>query len=293
MPQKKTVQFDHLLPYYLVEDQNGVSTEHLYDLGALFRSIAANSLQKTQKRVFGDIHLFHACQFDEKLKIWELQILHLREKILPGIADTEGAYELIQLENGKYPAESTTVLYDDIHHMLYMQRNIFGTSIRALEIYLQELSPENISVVLKPKMQNNRLSRIVSTNLYRRVILTADAEQLDERYNGSSLHKLLKTFGEYQGRIVKLDLGFGHQRNGLLQSDATTKLVKEAYAFNGIQKLEVRTSDPQDISFETIDLLDDRANYKIDFEYSRDNPITHNRMFYSCSSEYKREFGIE
>ena len=32
--QKKTVQFDHFHPYYLAQDENGASREHLYDLRA-------------------------------------------------------------------------------------------------------------------------------------------------------------------------------------------------------------------------------------------------------------------
>ena len=287
--QKKTVKFDQLKPWYLKEGEN---QESLYNLGALLRLVTKTPLIGTSKRIYGDVYRFHICNYDEKLKIWEIQILHLREKLLPGIADSEGAYELIQLEDGQYPAESTTFLFDETHSTLYMQRNIFGISIKNMEQYIQQLSPKGISVLLKPVRAGNRISKIVPSSLYRKVILVADIEQFDEKDKNKTLYKTLNSFGRYQGRIVKVDLGFGHERTGLLNATATTDLIKEAYGFSGTQVLKVRQSDPDDVLFETLDLLDDCANYKLDIEYSRDNPITHGRLYYLCEEAYKRERGI-
>lgn len=95
--QKKTVQFDHFHPYYLAQDENGASREHLYDLRALLEHVMSHPFSETKKKILGDTHMFHKCRRDDQLNVWELQILHLREKILPGIADGDGAYELIQL----------------------------------------------------------------------------------------------------------------------------------------------------------------------------------------------------
>ena len=93
--QKKTVQFDHFHPYYLAQDENGASREHLYDLRALLEHVMSHPFSETKKKILGDTHMFHKCRRDDQLNVWELQILHLREKILPGIADGDGAYELI------------------------------------------------------------------------------------------------------------------------------------------------------------------------------------------------------
>ena len=38
--------------------------------------------------------------------------------------------------------------------------------------------------------------------------------------------------------------------------------------------------------------MDDRACYKIGVEYSRNNPITHERLYRMCLAEYKEEQGI-
>lgn len=291
--QTKKIQFDHLRPYFLDDTGENGGVEAVYNLGPLLKFISDGRINDTRRTIFGDLYLFHVCKYDEKLKLWELQILHLREKILPGIADTDGSYELIQLDDKQYPAESTTILYDEEHCTLFMQRNVYGLSIRNFEIYLQLLSPENTLVLLKAIKTGNRLGKIQATNLYRRVLLVADTDELNEEHGEMSLAKTLKSFGKYQGRMVKIELGFGHQRTGRLNSGAVSSLVREAYNFNGTRNLEVRVSDPDDVSFETINLLDDRATYLIDIKFSRDNPITHKRLFKACLAEYKQEAGIE
>lgn len=118
--------------------------------------------------------MFHTCRYDEDLHMWELQILHLRERILPGIADDNGAYELIQLADNQYPAESTTVLYDEIRCTLYLQRNIYGTSIKALEEFLQLISPEGTLLLLKPILSGNWAMTKLGSRLVKSSIVLED-----------------------------------------------------------------------------------------------------------------------
>ena len=42
-------------------------------------------------------------------------------------------------------------------------------------------------------------------------------------------------------------------------------------------------------AFETINLLDDRASYRIEVDYSRGNPITHERLYRMCLGKYMEE----
>lgn len=290
--QKKTVQFDHFRPYYLTTDENGVSHEHVYNLNALLRYVISCPYSETKKRILGDTHMFHTCRYDEDLHVWELQILHLREKILPGIADDNGAYELIQLADNQYPAESTTILYDEVRCTLYLQRNIYGTSIKALEEFLQLISPEGTLLLLKPILSGTRIGRITTNNLYRKLVLVADSEQLDDDQARQPLGQIINSFRRYQGRFVRFELGFGRQRHGLLNAHEISNLVHEAYSFPGTHNLRVHIAENEDTPFETINLMDDRASYKFKVEYSRNNPITHERLFRMCLAEYKEEHDL-
>jgi hypothetical protein len=287
--QKKTVQFDLFKAYYLKKNKDGSQQECLYDLTGLLQHIANHPFSDTKKKIFGDTQMFHVCRENAKSPVWELQLLHLREKMLPGIADDSGTYELIKLEDNQYPAESTTMLYDAQRCVLCMQRNIYGTSIKALEQLLEQISPAGTPVLLKPVLIGNRIGRINEDKLFRKVILAVDCEQLTDETEQQALKNIITSVKRYQGRIVRVELGFGRQKKGLLNAAKVNDLVREAYGFSGTQNLRVSFAENEDTAFETINLLDDRASYRIEVDYSRGNPITHERLYRMCLGKYMEE----
>ncbi len=166
-----------------------------------------------------------------------------------------------------------------------MQRNLYGTSIKAMECFLQQLSPEEVLVTLKPISSGSRIAGITEQKNYRKVVLFADSEQATEDMPQHTLRTLLNNFKQYQGKFVKIELGFGHKRNRKLDPHEVTTLVREAYTFSGTYGLIVSKAEDEDTAFETINLLDDRATYKLHVEYSRRNPITHERLYRMCVAE--------
>ena len=152
--------------------------------------------------------------------------------------------------------------------------------------------PEGHHVVLKPILGGSRIRKISASNLYRKLVLVADREQLTEDDSNNSLGEILSQFGKYQGRMVRVELGFGRQRTGRLNAPETTKLIREAYDYCGTTGLKVSTAQDEDTAFETINLLDDRDKFIIPVEYSRNNPITHERLYRMCLAEYKTKQGL-
>lgn len=289
---KKNIHFDHFKPHYSYVDKDGVTHDKVFDLHPLLTEVAKHPFSESKKKVAGDTHMFHVCKYDEDLHVWEIQLLHLREKILPGIADDDGAFELIKLEDNQYPAESTTLLYDKENCVLYMQRNIYGTSIKALEQFIQLLLPDGNHVLMAPIISGSRITKIAESNLYRKFILVADRDHLTDADQDKPLAKILNQFGNYQGKIVKIELGFGKHKRGRLNALETTKLIREAYGFTGTNTLKVTTAADEDVAFETINLLDDRDHFLVHVEFSRRNPITHERLYRICLGEYKEKQGL-
>lgn len=130
MPEfkKKSVRFDHLEPTYTsYSTQSEIQT---YDLEDMLKQIARAEPMDTKKIIDGDSYIFHVCKYHDEDNLWELRVLRIREKILPGILHDDGTYELIKLGNDEVTAESTTLAYAPATHTLYMQRNRFGISIQ-------------------------------------------------------------------------------------------------------------------------------------------------------------------
>ena len=286
--QSKNVEFDFFRPYYLIDNEDGTTLESAYDLKALLEHIASNPLINTKRRILGDNHLFHVCRREENSSIWEIQVLHLREQVLPGIADEDGAYELIELSGNQYPAESTTILYDEDACVLYVQRNIYGTSIRALTGLIQLISPEEIYVILKPLIQRSKIDKVTLAKRHKKILLTVDSEQLMPQEHSSDLGKIISAFSTYQGKIITINLGFGRKKGQYLNSADTVKLLKEAYEFPGTDKLVVDIMESEDSKIEKVDLLDDRKKFFVKMEYSRENPITHERLYARCLEEIRK-----
>lgn len=278
----KTVQFDHLAPYYLETSECGGTSENRYDMSSLFAHISGLPSTETKKKIFGETHYFHKCCYDETNGLWELQILHLREKVVPGIAYNDGTYELIQLEDGQYLAESTTIAYNPVNCVFYFQRNMYGTSINAFVQLLTHFAPYGTMIMLKPIMHFNRLDLVCKSPWFSKVILVADADQIPEGSEKSNLMDLLRSLKKYEGRTIKLELGVGRKRDRSLRPGEISALIKEAYEFAGTDKLEVRTKGAEDCALETIDLLDDRDKFIVKMAYSRENPITHERLYREC-----------
>lgn len=286
--QKKNVEFDFFKPYYIINHDDGTTTESIYDLKALLNHVANNPLANTKKKILGDNHLFHVCKKEKDSNIWEIQILHLREQVLPGIADEDGAYELIKLSEDQYPAESTTILYDEDKCVLYMQRNIYGTSIKALTGLLQLISPEEVFVMLKPMMQYSEIDRVTSAKKHKTLHIAVDRELLIPEKKNTNLGKIITAFSSYEGDIIEIKLGFGRKKGHFLNSTDTIELLKEVYEFPGTNKLKVDILESEDSKIEKVDLLDDRRKFYIEMEYSRENPITHERLYWRCLEEIRK-----
>ena len=127
MPEfkKKSVRFDHLEPTYTsYSTQSEIQTYDLEDMLKQIARIARAEPMDTKKIIDGDSYIFHVCKYHDEDNLWELRVLRIREKILPGILHDDGTYELIKLGNDEVTAESTTLAYAPATHTLYMQSDL-------------------------------------------------------------------------------------------------------------------------------------------------------------------------
>lgn len=93
-----------------------------------------------------------------------------------------------------------------------------------------------------------------------------------------------KIYGDNR-KIVTINLGFGKKRKRFLNKTVAIQLLKEAYYFSGTEKLIASMSESEDGKCVNVDLLDDREKIVFEMQYSRENPITHERIYNECLSK--------
>lgn len=278
---QKTVYFEKLVPYTLEENDDGAQIEKRLDLSELFEQIAPDPQKPTLQDVLGEKYRFHVCTHHEESRIWELQILHLRDALLPGIADESTEYKLLTLPDGNYVAESCTLIYDEQNIVLYLQQNKMCMSVSRLALYLRSLLPEDTHLLLKPMFANEKALKIDENTRFKKVVLCCLADQKSNVKKNSLLGGLLDNFGKYQGHAVQIEIGMG-RRKGLLDASQTRELVMEAYEASDVNKLQVHMTNDFEAGFEWVDLLENRELIKCKIQYDKDDPITHEKLYAAC-----------
>lgn len=280
----KSVQFDFFTPYFIESDENGKKIEKILDLDRILISLDPN--QRHSFTLGESDYVLQSYEKDSQYTdIWKLQILRVRDTSIPGVYDErDSSYEFINLEDGKRFAESTTVLYDSNDSLFMMQRNKFAVSVDRCQDFLAELCKTGVS--LKVREPKDNLGKIQKNSRYSKVILSANADMIDSSTRQGTLGKLLSVFSKYNGKVIKIEISIDRARNRELDSSEIVDLVTDAYHFPGIKKLQVRGAAPEDIEFDTIDLLADRQHIRLDVEYTSKSPITHERLAYLFLREY-------
>ncbi|PKM41464.1 MAG: hypothetical protein CVV04_03185 [Firmicutes bacterium HGW-Firmicutes-9] len=283
--KRKSIQFDYLQFFYYKENKSGAMQEKLLDLAPLLQQISKKDLANTCRMIDDEEHRMQICRHDEENNFWEIQLLRQREENLPGISYEDGSYELINLPDGQYIAESSSILYDANKSIILFQRNRYGYTINALLAYIRSLYRSNPDLHAKPILKRNQIKKIKDDIIYRKVILVSDGN-LDAVKPNSSLFKILSSFGVYQGQYVTVEIGMGHMRKRNLNSAPTAELIRQAYKSNSTTFLQARIAENKDTRIETIDLLNDRESVVFDINYSREKPITHDRLYKECKNNY-------
>ena len=283
----KLIYFDKYIPYTLDTDADGTQHERRLDLDDLFRYLSEEPQKRSLKEILGEKYRLHVCTYHENDALWEIQVLHLRDSILPGIADEEREFELLTLPDGKYPAESCTMIYIPRSTTVFFQRNALCMSSKRLGYYIQSMLPEGTKMLLKPVLSGSRIDMINNYASYKKVVLAASVGREEREEPTTRLKSLLSAYREYGSPLVQIEIGTGRKRNSRLKPDEISDLVREAYADNDVQKLKVNMAKDAHSEFGWVDLLEDRDGITVKMEYSKDDPITHDRLFSACSEKYR------
>lgn len=176
---KKNVQFDYYRIYERrIENQNTIDEE--VDINNLFNELSILNTVDTTIECMSERARIQNINFDENNNIWEIQFLRLRENYVPGIANEDGEYDIIRLEEGRYIGEFTSALYDAEEHILVLHRNRNSLTPKGVQNYLNEISLRQHNFILKPIVNNLDVRGYLQGKLYRKISIGIHANELEE-----------------------------------------------------------------------------------------------------------------
>ena len=142
----------------------------------------------------------------------------------------------------------------------------------------------DLGLYVKPIIKSNQIERIKDTTIFRKFQLVSGGEV--EAIQGSSLSSVIRQFEQYQGQYISILISMGHTRKRNLNSRPTAELIREAYYSNSTTFLKACIADSSDTKVETIDLLKDRESVVFSLNYSKENLVTHERLYQECKRNY-------
>jgi hypothetical protein len=288
--ETKTVFFDYFEVWCHELGTDGDSlTERKFDLTTVLQSASEMTPRQTMRKFRGEKARVQQAKLANGL--WEIQLLRLREKSLPGVAKDDGDFQIIKLEDGEYIGESNSLLYDKENFALVMQRNYNGFTPSGVEDYLSSvISPESSirRIILKPIIADSRLG-IISRDKIFRTLEIGVATGAGKKLESPSLNSMLSNFLKFEGATYKVRISVGRaKRDTSLSPGLTVDTVKELYGDSSVTDLKIWLKDNEDIRAEKVDLLDDRRQDFVALLADRENPITHDRVYLELERIYSK-----
>lgn len=283
----KKIAFDYFRVMSCRKNENGEPIETLLDLTALFtRAQEINYKDRTYPYKDDKARIQHI-RFHNDVNAWEIQLLRLRETSLPGLADEDGGFEIIQLEDGKYVGESTSLLYDSSNCVLVMQRNVNGLPPSGIEEYLNKCTNNTQHVTLRPIVPGNVIEKITREKIYRKLVIGIDAGDIDTITGPASLNTILRNFLNYQGVSYKFEVTMGNvKKDRTIAPGLVVDTINELYGNIDANALKVDYRDTYDSQLEKVDLLNDRRRDFVEVNVSRDNPLKHEDIYQFMKIKY-------
>ncbi len=280
--KKKDVEFDYFEAWCYEDDENGEKKiSNKFQLETIFQAAQKRSAQEITYPYRGEKARIQKVVYDTTNKVWEIQLLRLREIAPPGLAKDDGTYEIFLLEDGEYIGESVSMLYDPEFMVLCIQRNYNAIPPSGVEEYLNKTIDFNPIICLRPKLLSSKnITKLSNSKIFRKISLAIATDDfiIDDRKQG--LNKLLGNILKYDGSIVHIDISVGNsKKDKSLSPGLAYDTIQNLYNDSATTKLKANIRDINDTKVEKVDLFDDRMKDIDGFEVNRENPLTHERVY--------------
>ena len=286
---EKIVRYDYF-QVYCKKYEKGQNTvvEKKFDLSPIFDKATTLKASQTVKPFRGEKARIQEIKRVTDT-IWGIEFLRLREVNPPGIANEDGDFAIIKLEDGEYIGEFTGCLYDSQTDVIVIHRNIHAFTPSGIQEYLNStLNVEDTQIFLKPIISGSDIKKIIKAKIYRSFEISIATDEKTIFDNGTSLGELLKKASNFKGSNINLSIGVGHaKKDKSLDTKSLRELISGTYTNKEMRKLTVKYKEDEDTKTEEVDLLEDRRHDFYKFDLKRNIPLTYLTVFNKMIEKYK------
>lgn len=278
------------------EDGNEYVVEKYFNLSDFLNKLTEiDVVQRNTKNKNGEIIRFQVVKEKEcvkitntdgsKYKYWELEILKERNSSVPGVATKSGEYNPIDIAEGDLLSEDISVLYDPQTYVMAVLRKREGLSPGGIATALTNILSGS-DVELRPLVSKQALEQFTDDMIYRSIEVSMINDLSPSE--GKSLLGVLDDSNELKAQTINLILSVGKtgSRNQSMSFDAIMTKVKSLVSSPNVTKLKLSAKPSKDKKAETYDMLKEREHDVYYMEFSKENPITHERVFSVIEENY-------
>jgi hypothetical protein len=259
-----------------IREDNGeldVLLERLKDIGVMDR-------RKPRDEQYDEIRLQ---TLEKKHNYWKIQFARVREGVIPNKVDNAGDFSEIELDDDEYVAEDVTCLYSFSDHVMAIQRNFFSVSSPKISEYFTYIANNIFHEdktftfdIIKDSQQKDLHDVLIRSIEFRCIDLT----------NGNVSEVI--TGAAFGASAVTCCLNVGSKRKGELSlaREAVLHFVHKYIGNNQVTLLRGKIKETPNSPIEPIDFLQDRIETSFIIRYSKESPITHERIFASMQGKY-------
>lgn len=288
----KIVQFDYYRVFSKFIKNRKVETKE-FDLNGLFEKLEKKTPLDTTSSYRDEKARIQTLKFDSEKKLWEIQFLRLRETSLPGIADDDGEFEIISLEDNKYVGEFASALYDPEKRIFILHRNKNSLTPSGLGDYLSSLFEDNTySFELNPILSKDDAASALTNKNFKSFNIAVYVDDFLQEIpdKKSPLYSIMKGFSEYNSGYSKFTLSLGRKKShkfNFLNKGITKDDLVMASKMKSVATLKTKVvpnitsndMEASDVKVEEIDLLKNRLKDTHIFSVDKSDPLTHDKIY--------------
>lgn len=278
--KSKAIRVDYYEIWKYKKINNENFREQKVNIGNIFKLIEQMPIQERTFEYQGEKIRFQEITHDLENKIWEVQLLRARNKLLPGVADDSGNYTVMKLGDDKYYAESISMLYSEDKCLISFQINHnYITRSLLQQIFNKFIEGVDDIIELRPIIIKDKREKLENAKYYTKLNLVVKTNEKDNELlntDKSLMGNILSSANKYGGAQFEISIGFGKRKkkNDTLNAEQIKETINYINQIKGVESLQIDYKSDEDSLLDSFNLIKERVQ---DWVYVQEesSPIMH------------------